>query len=133
MLKFFWSIKSYSTDVGLLLLRIVLGTLMMSHGWDKLMNFADAEKFPDPLGVTGPVSAMLTIFAELICSGFLVLGLFSRAALIPLIFTMLVVIFIVAAGTDLGEREHAILFLVPYISLWLTGPGRYSIDGLLNR
>ncbi len=133
MLKFFWSTKSYSTDVGLLLLRIVLGTLMMSHGWDKLMNFADAEKFPDPLGVTGPVSAMLTIFAELICSGFLVLGLFSRAALIPLIFTMLVVIFIVAAGTDLGEREHAILFLVPYISLWLTGPGRYSIDGLLNR
>lgn len=133
MLKYFWSTKSYSTDVGLLLLRIVLGTLMMRHGWDKLMNFADADKFPDPIGVTGPVSAMLTIFAELICSGFLVVGLFSRAALIPLIITMLVVIFIVAAGTDLGEREHAILFLVPYISLLFTGPGRYSLDSLLKR
>ena len=133
MLKYLWSTKSYSTDVGLLLLRIVLGTLMMRHGWDKLMNYSDADKFPDPLGVTGPVSAMLTIFAELICSGFLVVGLFSRVVLIPLIFTMLVVIFIIAAGTDLGEREHAILFLAPYVSLLLTGPGRYSMDGLLKR
>lgn len=133
MLKYLWSTKSYSTNVGLLLLRIVLGTLMMRHGWDKLMNYSDADKFPDPLGVTGPVSAMLTIFAELICSGFLVVGLFSRVVLIPLIFTMLVVIFIIAAGTDLIEREHAILFLMPYVSLLLTGPGHYSMDGLLKR
>lgn len=134
MLKQLWSTKSYAVDAGLLLLRIGLATLMMPHGWDKFTHYAEnADKFPDPLGVSSPVSALLTIFAELFCSGFLLLGLFSRFVLIPLMFTMVVVIFVIQSNEDLAVREHAILYLVPYILLFLSGPGRYSADGLMKR
>ena len=106
----------------------------MTHGWPKLQTYStEASTFPDPLGVSSPISLMLTILAELICSAFLIVGLFTRAVLIPLMITMLVVIFILLAHETLEEREHAILFLVPYLTLLLTGPGRYSVDHLLKR
>ena len=134
MLNRFWSTQPISTDLGLLLLRIVLAVLMMTHGWSKFLHYTEkASSWPDPLGVSSPVSLLLTIFAELICSCFLLLGLFTRPALIPLIFTMVVVVFVIHGKDDLTTREHALSFLVPYLALYLTGPGRFSVDGLLKR
>ncbi len=134
MLKYLLSSKAYSIDIGLLILRLGLAALMMPHGSAKLMNYAEsADTFPDPLGVGSPVSAMLAITAELFCSGFLLLGLFTRIVLVPLIITMMVVIFIILSEDPFSEKEHALLYLIPYISLFLTGPGRYSVDHLLKR
>jgi putative oxidoreductase len=134
MLNRLWSTKSYTQDIGPLLLRITFSLLMMTHGWSKFIGYSDkASDYPDPLGVSAPVSLLLTIFAELICSGFLLIGLFTRLSLIPLIVTMLVAIFIIHRGDPLGDKEHAISFLIPYVVLFLTGPGKYSVDRLLKR
>src|SRR5436189_712010 len=119
MLKKLWSTRPFATDLALLLLRITVAGLMLTHGWPKLLKYADkSATFPDPLGVTPPVSMALTIFAEVFCSGFLFFGLFTRVVLIPLMFTMLVAIFIIHAKDNLGVREHAISFLVPYLVLF---------------
>jgi putative oxidoreductase len=134
MLSRIWSTKPLALDLGLLFLRLSVGLLMMTHGWPKFVHNAErVEEFPDPLGVGRPASLLLTIFAELFCSALLTIGLFTRVALIPLIITMIVIVFMVHGSDPLGDKEHGILFLMPYLALLLAGPGAYSADRLLKR
>ena len=129
MMKFLLSSKSVALDLALFILRVGSAGMMMTHGWNKLMNFQEKSvSWPDPLHVGHSVSLGMTVFAELFCAGFLLLGLFSRLALVPLIFLMAVAVFVIHAGDSFGDKEHAVLFLVPYIVLFFTGPGIYSLD-----
>jgi len=128
---------SKSTDISLLLLRLTFGGLMLlNHGLPKL-NKLMAEgpvKFADVLGLGATNSLRLAVFSELICAALLILGLFTRWASIPLVITMLVAIFMVHGGDPLADKEHAILFLVPFIILIIKGAGWYSLDEqLLNK
>ncbi len=117
------------TNAGLLILRVGMSFFMIHHGYDKLQNFlAGVADFPDPLHVGNRLSMGLTVFAEFFCSILLILGLYTRLATIPLIICMVVVIFIISKGEPLGEREHAIMYLISYIAIFLTGAGNYSID-----
>jgi putative oxidoreductase len=134
MLKQFLSIRPIALDAGLFLLRVISGLLLMQYGWEKFSKYAEwSATFPDPLGVGSSVSLAMCIFAELFCAGFLVLGLFSRFVLIPLIFNMLVVALIVHADDPMREREHALSFLIPFLTIFLAGPGKYSLDNLFMK
>ncbi len=134
MLSRIWSVKPFSLDIGLLLVRLTLSGLMIPHGYNKLLNFtAEANTFPDPMGVGHPLSLGLAIFAELFCSILLACGLFTRFALIPLIATMGIAVFIILADDPFGDKEHALLFLIPYVGLFLTGPGTWSLDQFLKK
>lgn len=133
-MKFLLSSKSVALDLALFILRVGSAGMMMTHGWNKLMNFQDKSvSWPDPLHVGHSVSLGMTVFAELFCAGFLLLGLFSRLALVPLIFLMAVAVFVIHAGDSFGDKEHAVLFLVPYIVLFFTGPGIYSLDSIRKK
>jgi putative oxidoreductase len=134
MLKQFLGIRPIALDAGLFLLRVIFGLLLMQYGWEKFSKFGEwSVTFPDPLGVGSSVSLVLCIFAELFCAGLLVLGLFSRVVLIPLIFNMLVVALIVHADDPMREREHALSFLIPFLTIFLAGPGKYSLDNLFMK
>jgi len=131
------SIK-YSTaafNFSMLLLRVVFGLLMiMKHGYDKMINFSTLEtKFYSFMGVGPKFSLVLSIFAEVLCSLFLVLGLFTRLATIPLIITMLVAVFGFNAGKPLVDSEAAISYLIAFIVLLMCGPGKISVDGMINK
>lgn len=128
------SSRPFSTDAGLLIVRLALAVFMLAHGYPKLAHFAERmDKFSDPYGIGSPTSLALAVFAEFFCSILLGLGLFTRLALIPLIITMGTVVFIVHAGDPFGDREKALLYLLPYLGLFFTGPGKYSVDGLMKR
>jgi len=132
MLKKLLSSKPFALDAGLLLLRLFSGLVMMNYGWDKLMNFTEkAAYWPDPFHVGGSASLALTIFGELISPFFITLGLFTRIALIPAIINMIMAIAIGHVGQPLDAREHALSFLIPYLVLFLTGSGRYSLDSFV--
>ena len=123
-----------SVDLGLLILRVGISLLMLTHGYAKLESFLGGSRsFADPIGIGEQTSFILTIFAEFVCSILLILGLFSRAVLIPLIITMLVVVLIVHGPDPLAKKEQAISFLIVYITVLLTGPGRYSVDSKIYR
>ncbi len=129
-----WSVRPLSLDLGLLVVRMSLALFMLSHGYPKLANFTDRmDRFSDPYGLGSPVSLALAVFAEFFCSILLALGLFTRFALVPLIVTMATVVFVVHAGDPFGDREKALLFLLPYLALFFTGPGKFSIDGLIKK
>ena len=127
------SAKAWATDAGLFILRLSCA-LMALHGWDKFADFYDGiADWPDPFHVGTVVSKGLTVFAELFCTLFVALGLFTRYALIPLIVCMLVIVFVIHAGDPLGEREHGLLYLLGYLTLMLNGPGKYSLDWLIRK
>jgi putative oxidoreductase len=61
----------------------------------------------------------------------LAVGLFSRFAAAALVITMAVAVF-GAHGDDIfGDGEHAMLFLLGYLTLMIVGPGKYSADKAL--
>lgn len=133
MFKRLFETKPFSVDAGLLLLRL-FSLFLMYYGYDKAINFAEkASYWPDPFHIGGSASLSLTIFAELICPLFIVLGLFTRLALLPAIVNMIFAILIGHVGQPFIEREHAFSFLIPFVVLFLTGPGKYSVDALRKK
>lgn len=76
---------------------------------------------------------MLAVFGELVAPAFIVLGLATRWMSVPAAITMAVAAFGAHAGDPLSDKEHALLFLIPFIVLALMGGGRYSIDHRLGR
>ncbi len=117
-------------DVGLLLLRIGLaGSMLMAHGVDKFSNFAElSRRFPDPIGLGSGVALTLATFAEFVCSIAVICGLFTRPATLFLIITMAVAVFVIHANDSFENKELAYVYLVGFVALFFTGPGRYSID-----
>ena len=77
------------------------------------------------------MSLMLSIFAEFCCSLFLITGLLVRITVLPMIAAMAVAVF---DGHDamMPEGELALIYLILFIILYATGPGRYSIDYLID-
>ena len=122
-------------DAGLLLIRVTISLLMLTqHGWVKLMSYSEkADTWADPIGLGGPTSLALAIFAEVVCAILVVLGLATRLAAIPLVITMLVAAGIVHWDDPFSKKEFALLFLIPFLTLILTGAGRYSLDGWLEK
>ena len=134
MKKLIFSNRPIATDLGLLFLRLAAGGLMVyAHGWGKLQRMLSGDMgFADPIGIGQELSLVLAVFAEFVCGILVVLGLFTRAALIPLGITMLVAVFIVHADDPFGKQEFGLLYLVPYVTLFLTGPGKLSLDKQLG-
>ncbi|MDP3461546.1 MAG: DoxX family protein [Bacteroidales bacterium] len=120
--------------VWLLFYRILISVFMLSHGWPKLLKFfASGDiSFPDPLGIGTIPSLALTVLAEVGCSILIILGLGTRFASFALAFTMSVAAFIVHSGDPFKKMELSLLFLVSYIFLLVTGPGKYSVDRFLK-
>ena len=115
---------------AVLVLRLGAGSLMMiNHGLDKLMHFAQkAPRFADPFHIGSTTSLSMVVFAEFFCSVFIILGLFTRLACIPLIIAMSVALFIANKGDFFGAGESAGLFLTCFVALLFTGPGKVSLD-----
>lgn len=121
-------------NTAMLVLRLGMGILMMMHGYDKLVHFGDLQnKFMNFLGLGSMISLALAVFAEFFCSLFIILGLFTRAATIPLIITMLVVIFKVNNGAVFIKAENAPLYLIGFLVLLLLGPGKISVDSMTGK
>ncbi len=123
-----------AVNAAMLLLRLGLGILMMNHGYDKLVHFSEyQDKFMNFLGMGKTLSLALVVFAEFFCSLFLILGLFTRLAAIPLIITTCVIIFKVNNGNVFGDGETAALYLTGYLVLLFVGPGRVSVDSMIGK
>ncbi|MEX1192127.1 MAG: DoxX family protein [Brumimicrobium sp.] len=124
-----------NVSIALLILRVAVGAFMLTHGIGKFEALFDGQpiKFADPIGIGATASLALTVFAEVFCSILLILGLATRFAAIPLLFTMLVAAFVVHADDGFGKQEFALLYGVIYVAIAMIGAGRYSLDYLVFR
>ncbi|HEY0670332.1 MAG TPA: DoxX family protein [Sphingobacteriaceae bacterium] len=122
-------------NVALLVARVGIAVLMLTHGIPKLLMLFSTEpvQFPAVLGMSAEFSLGLTVFAEVVCSVFLLLGFVTRLAVIPLAITMLVAALLIHASDPFAVKELAMNYFLAYVVLFFAGSGKYSIDYLVQK
>lgn len=125
-------------NLATLLLRVGFGSLMLvNFGLNKLTNYAQMQQnFGDPVGLGPSISLALVVFAEFFCAAFVILGLFTRLACIPLVITMAIAFFKIhkmtyAAGP--GTGHVALVYLLAFTTILFTGPGKISLDRFIGK
>ncbi len=127
-----YSTAGYSFII--LLFRIAFGLLLLRHGIDKCIHFDTlAKTFANPLGIGVELSLILAIFAEVVCSLLLIFGFLFRLCLLPLIFNMFVAAFLAFPHSTFSAKELPFLYLVVFVILFISGPGKYAVDYLIAR
>ena len=126
------SFRGKGVSFLILCLRVFFGVLFFTHGLDKMLNFNElSEIYPSVLGFGSYTTLMVSIFCEFCCSLFLIAGLMVRITVIPMIVAMAVAFFDVHDGM-MPEGELALIYLIMFLILYVTGPGRYSLDYLID-
>ena len=120
-------------SVLLLVMRIFFGIMFLTHGYDKLMAHSSMSYlFADPVGLGSTVSFWMVVFAELVCSLALIFGILQRVALIPMIIAMAVAFFMVHNGAPFAAKELSFIYMIIFVLLFITGPGKYSFDAVIG-
>lgn len=135
-------------SLGILVLRLAAGGMMAyGHGYGKLQTLlnegtnASFATIKYMESIPPYVNLGLAVFGELVCGVLIVVGLFTRLACVPAIATMAVAAFLYHGLTSEHplfsqggpSMEMAVLYLVMYVTLLFTGPGKLSLDGMVLR
>ena len=125
--------RGKGVSLVILLLRLFFGALFFMHGLDKLTNFnALSLSYPSIFGLGSYMTLMVSIFCEFACSMFFISGCITRIVLLPMIVSMAVAFFDVHDGM-MPEGELSLVYMIVFLGIFLTGPGRYSVDYLIDR
>jgi putative oxidoreductase len=122
-------------NFALLVQRVVTGLLLLiGHGLPKISKFSSLSGgFYDPFHIGHRNSLILVILAELFCSMFLVLGLFTRIAAFIIAFNLFVAVFIYNHGQPLNIVDLGAIYLTSVFTIMIVGPGRVSVDGMMGK
>lgn len=147
----------WTTDLGLLVIRLSGIGLALAHGWPKLMRFVsgEGEQFfqgVERMGFPFPVAfGWAAAMAELIGGFAIALGLLTRVASFFAAFTMATAAFLrhrlaqqslaffglMEIPEDVlesyGDPERAAVYLLIFVALIFLGGGRFSVGRLLRR
>ncbi len=122
-------LKNTYTDLGLLLLRVGMSVMLLTHGIPKIDRlFAETIEFPDPLGVGATLSLILALIGEVVAPALIIIGFKTKYAAIPAFIAMAVAAFIVHADDPFGRKEKALMYALVFLVIFLTGAGKYSLD-----
>ncbi len=126
-------------QVGIALIRAVVGVVFIVHGWQKLavMGFDGVAGFFGSVGIPLPgVAAVVVTLLELGGGVLLLAGLLTRWVALPLAATMVGAILTVHLPngfTGEGGYEFTLLLLASLLGLALTGAGAFSADAALAK
>lgn len=126
-------------DVVLLLSRVLLGVVLVAHGWDKLVGTglaATGDGFA-AMNVPAPqVSAAAAGAVELVGGLLLMLGLLTPLAGVLVALVMAGAFAMVHAGAGVfvadGGWELVAVIGLAALTFAAVGPGRFSLDHLLT-
>jgi len=125
---------SFQTSLALLIFRVGVGAALMTHGYGKLLRLLEGDIWGrSHLFFSEEISFALITFAEFFCALFVLLGVGTRIFTIPLIYAFTIIVFDVHLDDPFTKMEKGFLFLVSYSSIFLLGPGKFSIDYLLSK
>lgn len=127
-------IKGYinykNNDVGLLLLRIVLGVVFFVHGAQKVFGWfggSGIDKwvgFMESMNISKPI-AYLAAYGEMIFGITLILGIYTKVSALAAFIFMLFAIYLVhwekGFFVNKGGYEYALVLAIASLSLYFSG------------
>ena len=127
--------------VGLLILRVGIGAMFIMYGKSKMFDGPDTWKALGGtmklFGITVyPVAwGFAAAFSEFVGGFLLILGLFTRPIVILMLGTMVVAATKHIMTPDEGFKAamHAIEMGTVFLSIFFIGPGKYSVDKLIQK
>lgn len=129
-------------NIGLLIIRIIVGLTFMGHGSQKLFGafggggLKATSKGFESMGLKpGMVMALLAGLAEFIGGALFVLGFITWLGDLLIVITMLVGIFKVHGKNGYwitqGGFEYNLILIAIAVGVFFTGPGNISLDALI--
>lgn len=127
-------------NIGLLILRVGIGLMFMTHGLPKVMGGAPFwTKLGGALPIAGPplfhtIMGFLAAMSEFGGGLLLILGLLTRFAAFFMFFTMAVAFSMhLRHGDDFNTFSHAVEAGILFFSLIFIGPGSLSLDAKISK
>jgi len=121
-------------DAALLIMRVVLGIIMLAHGWPKLTNLGGTMDMFGGIGV--PLAPLAAIFSTVVEVGggiLLLLGVLTDIVGLLFAIDMLgaIIFFHAKNGFSVsnGGVEWPLALVALALGIALSGPGRYAVGG----
>ena len=136
-------------DIIFLVARLLVSLLMLHHGLEKLADIDGfttyiVDKYFSYLPFSHSYWTYLAAYTQIIGSFFLAIGSFTRLSLLGLSSTMLFALLFHFNDTGLQglpfgiveahnyEYEASLLYLLVYLILLASGPGKYSLINMIR-
>lgn len=139
---FLYSAGLTFTNMARLFMRLFTGVMFMQFGIRQIAHFNElAPTFEAVMGMSSETSLLVMILIEIICSTLIILGLFTRFALIPPIVSMVIAECVLVQnlltqnGLSFYEWQSVflpIMFLGIFVFMMLAGPGKVSLDYIIS-
>ncbi|MFC0514798.1 DoxX family protein [Mucilaginibacter angelicae] len=113
--------------------RILLAIeLFRVHGMKKFRgNDGKPEVVPNPLGLPQFINNMIATLSDTVVPVLVILGVFTRLAVLPTIGITAVGYFVVHKNDPVEVRDVPFMYTICFLLLLATGPGSISIDNYL--
>ena len=132
-----------TTNVALLALRVILATVFIFHGSQKLFGWfggyglTATGQYMESIGIPfGTVSAFLAGSTEFFGGILLLAGVLIPIVTVPMVVTMLVASFVAHGGgfnAQTGGMEYALTLAVVLASLGLQGGGDWTLERFFKK
>lgn len=135
-------LKLFSTEINpkiqdatLLAFRVLLsGELIYAHGLKKLgVGVGEAEVVPNPLNLPEGFNALFADAANLIFPLFVIAGLATRIAIIPILAVTLTGYFVLHFHDAPLVKDTPFMYSLSFLVLLFLGPGKYSLDYFIQK
>jgi len=141
--RFYLRTTGYSyVNMGRLFLRLFVGIMFIHFGVRQIACYSELkDSFPALMGMTSEASLICMILIEMICSVFIMAGMFTRIMCVPPFIAMsLAEYYLLSDAMSPPPYELSwqnvgylpVLFMGIYFFIILVGPGKISIDYVLS-
>ncbi|MDJ0646487.1 MAG: DoxX family protein [Flavobacteriaceae bacterium] len=122
--------SNLNQSISFLCFRVLVSLSMINtHGLKKLLDFdATVQHIPDPLGIGGEVSAAVAIIANIVAPLFVILGLGTRIAVLPILSVTLIGLFVVHVNDPWVVKDVPLMYSLAYLLIFFMGAGKYALD-----
>lgn len=123
-------------DIGFLAARILMPVLFIVAGWGKITGYAGTQQYMEAMGVPGFLLP-LTILLEFGGGLAILFGFLTRFTAISTAIFTLITAFVFHANFSVDGNSISFMKNLTitggYLLLFITGPGKYSIDRLITK
>ena len=116
-------------SIYLLIVRLIMGVLLLQHAVLKIVGtdtFQPVYVDAFGLGVSHPLAFVLCM--ELFCGFSFLIGFMIRIFIVPMFLIAVYYVFLGVQCEQYALSELAFVYVIVFVSLFIVGSGRYSLD-----